>query len=618
MRLPAELGLSKDVVGKQTRCVYGTRDAGMLWEETYRIALENIGFKTGLANPCLFNHAEFNIQVVVHGDDFTFLGTDDRLDWITDELKKVFEIKVRGRLGVGCPDSEIKILNRIVRIDERGLRYEADPRHCDLLIPSLGLQKGASVKTPGVKPSDPDQEAPKGEEGERYGRVIDPQGNVYSVTAQDADNPVSETLSPSDEGTATMQKIAKKAALKTLKEIVGDSSYDKKTVMIMAEPTDVYDITPYSELYSRHPRLLMATVHGMVRVPSNMDPYTSKSADVMRSRRAKYNLCNGQRVRDHYSKIHERLGDALFIHEHVPFSPLSAGAAAFIAKGPQVTSGILKLPPTSLYANRTASSKVKGPARKGAKAANKLERISSSGNLSPAEATVFRALSARANYLAQDRPDISFSTKELCREFAIPNQQSYIKLKRVVRYLIGLPRLVYHYDFQDDPKKFDVYTDSDFAGCKTSRRSTSGGVVMHGSHCIRHWSTTQSTLSLSSGESELHGIAKGVQNAIGFQSMGADIDFSKPMHIHSDATAAIGIARRRGLGKLRHLDVEDLWVQEQVRSKRVHLHKVLGTDNPADIFTKYVDHTILTKALKFMHLHSEDGRAATAPAAAGP
>ena len=305
-------------------------------------------------------------------------------------------------------------------------------------------------------------------------------------------------------------------------------------------------------------------------------------------------------------------------HEHADFSPLSAGATAFLSKVSQVKDGILKLPPTALFANRTASSKTKGPARKGAKAVKKLERVSSSGDLSPAEATSFRALSARANYLAQDRPDISFATKELCREFAVPNQQSHLKLKRVVRYLIGLPRLVYYYDFLEDPGKIDVFTDSAFAGCKTSKRSTSGGVIMHGRHCIRHWSTTQSTLSLSSGESELHGITKGVQHAIGFQSMCNDMGFGKPMHLHSDATAAIGIARRRGLGKLRHLDVEDLWVQEQVRCKRVHLHKVLGSENPADVFTKYVDASILQKALRFMNLRAETGRAATAPAAAAP
>ena len=115
MRLPGELGLSKDVVGKQTRCVYGTRDAGMLWEETYRVALENVGFQSGLANPCLFNHAEFNIQVVVHGDDFTFLGNDQDLQWCTEIMEKEYEVKVRGKLGPDkSHDKSMIILNRSI------------------------------------------------------------------------------------------------------------------------------------------------------------------------------------------------------------------------------------------------------------------------------------------------------------------------------------------------------------------------------------------------------------------------------------------------------------------------------------------------------------------------
>ena len=139
---------------------------------------------------------------------------------------------------------------------------------------------------------------------------------------------------------------------------------------------------------------------------------------------------------------------------------------------------------------------------------------------------------------------------------------------------------------------------------------------MHGAHCIRHWATTQTTLSLSSGESELHGIAKGIQNGIGFQSMARDLGIHRKLRIRSDATAAIGIARRRGLGKLRHLDVEDLWIQHKVRSKQVELLKVDGKVNPADIFTKYVEYPILSKALLTMGLHSELGRAQSAPKAA--
>ena len=101
------------------------------------------------------------------------------------------------------------------------------------------------------------------------------------------------------------------------------------------------------------------------------------------------------------------------------------------------------------------------------------------------------------------------------------------------------------------------------------------------------------------------------------KSIARDLGFRLGVRLHSDATAALGIARRRGLGKIRHLDVTDLWCQEQVRLGTVSLHKVLGTEKPAGIMTKYADSATLQKMLGLMNLRFLGGRAACAPAAAG-
>ena len=256
--------------------------------------------------------------------------------------------------------------------------------------------------------------------------------------------------------------------------------------------------------------------------------------------------------------------------------------------------------------------------RVGAKTAKKLEMSEHSEfTLSREDATMYRALAARCNYLSQDRPDITFSSKELCREFSIPNLNSFKKLKRLCRYLAGLPRLVYRYKWQDMPDRIDVFVDTDFAGCKETRRSTSGGTVMLGDCCVKHWSKTQTTIALSSGEAELSGIAAGTAQALGIQSLMRDMGWIVKVVIHSDATAAIGIARRKGLGKIRHLDVSDLWIQDMIRSKRVDLVKVLGTENMADVLTKYVDRTSMLRALDKMGLIKMTGRPACAPAAVG-
>ena len=67
------------------------------------------------------------------------------------------------------------------------------------------------------------------------------------------------------------------------------------------------------------------------------------------------------------------------------------------------------------------------------------------------------------------------------------------------------------------------------------------------------------------------------------------------------------------VGKIRHLDVEDLWVQAKVREKVVDLVKVPGSDNPADCLTKYVDRAILTKMLKLLGMRVMEGQSGAAP-----
>ena len=91
----------------------------------------------------------------VHGDDFTCLGSDANLDWYEAQMAFSFELEITGRFGVGCKGpNEIRILNRIVRVDDKGLHYEGDPRHVDLLAETLGITVANSVCFPGVKNPD--------------------------------------------------------------------------------------------------------------------------------------------------------------------------------------------------------------------------------------------------------------------------------------------------------------------------------------------------------------------------------------------------------------------------------------------------------------------------------
>ena len=95
--------------------------------------------------------------------------------------------------------------------------------------------------------------------------------------------------------------------------------------------------------------------------------------------------------------------------------------------------------------------------------------------LSNTDASRFRGLAARANYLASDRTDLMYSVKEICRHMATPTVGALKKLKRLGRYLLGNARMTTRYEWQGEETEITGYSDSDWAGCRVTGKSTSGG-----------------------------------------------------------------------------------------------------------------------------------------------
>ena len=167
-----------------------------------------------------------------------------------------------------------------------------------------------------------------------------------------------------------------------------------------------------------------------------------------------------------------------------------------------------------------------------------------------------------------------------------PTLKDWAKLKRLGRYLIGKPRLVYMYKFQEEVTALTAYSDANWASNTGDRRSTSGGLILRGSHYIKSWSKTQSLVALSSAEAELYGIVKCSSEILGLKSIVQDMDKCLGALLYSDASAALGVIQRQGLGKLRHIDCSYLFVQAINADKVVQFAKVAGQENPSDLGTK--------------------------------
>lgn len=209
--------------------------------------------------------------------------------------------------------------------------------------------------------------------------------------------------------------------------------------------------------------------------------------------------------------------------------------------------------------------------------------------LDKGEAKLFRGLAASLNFLSFDCPDLQLPIKQCSQEMARPTKGSWKRMKKVARYLVGRQRVVWHFQWQDEPRYSYLATDSDWGGSRLDRRSTSGGVWMMGGHTIKTWSATQNAYALSSAEAELYAMVEGVTRAKGLLSLASELAFTglaQVVRLWTDSSAATSFASRRGLGRMRHLEIRDLWLQKEVQEGKVEVSKIPGYHNPSGLLTK--------------------------------
>ena len=158
------------------------------------------------------------------------------------------------------------------------------------------------------------------------------------------------------------------------------------------------------------------------------------------------------------------------------------------------------------------------------------------------------------------------------------------------------------------------YTDSDWGGCQKTGLSTSGGMVRIGLHWIRSWSKTQPSFTLSSAEAELVAMSKTAAEVLGVANLARDLGRELSGHILADSSSALAIVARRGAGKLRHININHLWLQELEKRQidPVKFGKIDGTDNPADSLTKYLDRKLVMGYLAWSGHKIVEGRATAA------
>lgn len=212
-------------------------------------------------------------------------------------------------------------------------------------------------------------------------------------------------------------------------------------------------------------------------------------------------------------------------------------------------------------------------------------------------AQLFRTGAGIGQHVHTDRYDIQCPIKECRREAARPTWRAAARLKRVARYLVNRKRLGIELRFwteqerrvpkmHDEVRRVRWLVDASQAGRERTRKSTTAGVSMRGPHNLGEFVATQVPISISSGGSEFYSLlraaaeVKFVRNPLQWLEFG---EKQPTPELCVDATAALGAAARLGVGKrMRHIDTQHLFIQQEVNGGHLRLKKVKGGGSQAD------------------------------------
>ena len=111
--------------------------------------------------------------------------------------------------------------------------------------------------------------------------------------------------------------------------------------------------------------------------------------------------------------------------------------------------------------------------------------------------------------------------------------------------------------------------------------------MVHGKHLIQHWSNTQQLIALSSAEAELNAAIQSGQEVLGVAHLSQELGEACVVRIRGDSSANDGVIKRQGCGRIKHLTVRQLWLQQQVSMKVATHDKVPWMFNGSDVLTHH-------------------------------
>lgn len=200
----------------------------------------------------------------------------------------------------------------------------------------------------------------------------------------------------------------------------------------------------------------------------------------------------------------------------------------------------------------------------------------------------YQRLVGRLIYLAHTRPDIGFSVSVVSQHMNNPTEEHMDAVTRILRYLKMKPGngLLFK---KSDSRDLEVYTDADWAGDISDRRSTSGYCSYVWGNLVTWRSKKQSVVARSSAEAEFRSLSQGICEGIWIQRVLAELGMgnSKSIRLYCDNQAAISIAKNPvHHDRTKHIEIDRHFIAEKIENSVIQIVYTPTRFQTADILTK--------------------------------